>query len=101
MVMVGNKVPVLIRVYKFCWKSLEKFSNLLNACIIGFWLGILDHEDLHWIDQQYYNDERMYHDEHYNRRGLFSWEREVIDTYFTSCKSILLIGAGGGREVLA
>ena len=41
------------------------------------------------------------HDEQYNRRGLFLWEKEAIERYFIGRKHLLLIGAGGGREVIA
>ena len=33
--------------------------------------------------------------------GLFEWEKPIIEKHFSNAKSILLIAAGGGREVLA
>jgi hypothetical protein len=37
----------------------------------------------------------------HNKSGLFSWEMTAVSGYFGACRRILVIGAGGGREVLA
>lgn len=83
---------------------MDKFIKLINAFVVGFWLGVFKKDDFYWIDQYYFNVSKMgkmYHDNAYNKRGLFQWEKDVIERYFGHQKNLLLIGAGGGREVLA
>lgn len=99
--MKNTKEPSLIKAYFRAWDLLEKATHFINSCFVGFWLGVLKRDQLHRIDRAYYDKEKMYFDEQYNRRGLFNWENEVIEEYYRRCKHILLIGAGGGREVLA
>ncbi|MFC1755689.1 SAM-dependent methyltransferase [Thermoproteota archaeon] len=54
------------------------------------------------INNLYYSDtKKRYFDRSYNKSGLFDWEKRVIEKYYTHCKKILVVGAGGGREVLA
>jgi len=91
----------VIRIYSFSWKILRKLYVLIDACFVGFCLGILNRETLHLIDQSYYDNTKMYHDEAYNRGGLWSWEKEALNTYFQTCRYLLVAGVGGGREVLA
>ncbi|MCJ7445742.1 MAG: hypothetical protein MUO26_14685 [Methanotrichaceae archaeon] len=73
----------------------------MKAIFAGFWLGILTKENLHLIDQVYYDKSKMYGTETYNKSGLWDWEKRVFDKYFQSCKTLLVAGVGGGREVLA
>lgn len=89
------------RLYLAAWDSYEKLEGVLHALFTGFWLGVLDRESLHRIDEAYYNQESRYQDEQYNRMGLFAWEMEVVRGYFSGCRTLMLVGAGGGREVLA
>lgn len=53
------------------------------------------------IDRVYYASTAKYTDSGYNRSGLWTWEREMITRYFGRCRCLLIVGAGGGREVLA
>ncbi|NJO65711.1 MAG: SAM-dependent methyltransferase [Richelia sp. RM2_1_2] len=82
-------------------KTLDKLFLLFSACLNGIWLGILNRETMHLIDEYYYDNQKMYQWEEYNRAGLWGWEKKVINEYFEKCKSLLVLGAGGGREVLA
>jgi hypothetical protein len=89
-------------------RRLPQVYYLLEACFSGFWLGILQREELHRIDQAYYddpanlyNEDHDYFDAEYNRRGLWKWERQAIDTCFPKDGKLLVGSAGGGREVLA
>ncbi len=69
--------------------------------MIGCWLGVLDRNTLHRIDQFYYEERLMYADPDYNRSGLMEWEQCAIKTHFPRRGRLLLVGAGGGREALA
>jgi hypothetical protein len=81
------------------------------------WLGILPVQGFHAIDEEYYArsgrgssgrtrltvrpGEPNYYSAEYNQRGLWEWEKKTISEHFADCERLLVIGAGGGREVLA
>lgn len=75
--------------------------KVTHACFDGFWLGLLDPDELHAIDERYYLDEAMYRDPTFNQSGFQPWERAAVDRYFRGCRRLAVIGAGGGREVVA
>jgi hypothetical protein len=77
------------------------------ATSIGVWLGILSRSALDAIDDIYYLGDigRQcnpidYRADAHNRRGLWEWEREALDRHFRKGR-VAVLGAGGGREVLA
>jgi 2-polyprenyl-3-methyl-5-hydroxy-6-metoxy-1,4-benzoquinol methylase len=82
-------------------KLLIAFYLILKACFSGIWLGLLRRETLLEIDSAYYSSTKKYRDGRYNKSGLWSWEKAMIALYFQNAKRLLLVGAGGGREVLA
>jgi hypothetical protein len=101
-------MPLLIRIYLSTQSWFEKALAVVRACFVGLWLGVLTRERLHAIDEEYYTrskrkrgKEYNYHSEEYNRGGLSSWEKAVLARYFEGSRRLLVIGAGGGREVLA
>jgi Tellurite resistance protein TehB len=108
-----QKHALELKIYLFSHRQLESFQRFLERIFIflsavfnGFWLGILGRAALHLIDQVYYDNsqayqDHRYRDETYNRKGLWAWEQKIIDHYFQSCKCLLLLSVGGGREVLA
>ncbi len=85
------------RMTQWCSQLLRAWGRLMTGC----WLGVLDRKTLQRIDQFYYEERSMYADPDYNRSGLMDWEQQAVQTHFQKCKRLLLIGAGGGREVLA
>lgn len=99
--MNSKNYPLNLKIYFFTRKKLDKLFVLLNACLSGFWLGILNQKTMYLIDEYYYDNQKMYRWEEYNKAGFWEWEKKVIDEYFHECTSLLLLGAGGGREVLA
>jgi len=82
-----------------------------RGCFVGVWLGFLTRKLLHCVDEEYYTrtkraynqypGEHDYHSNEWNLRGLLSWEERALNSYFRGCERLLLLGAGGGREVLA
>jgi hypothetical protein len=79
----------------------QKLSNASVAMFKGFWLGILPKHVLHQVDEYYYDNVDMYHDEGYHLSGLLAWEQAAVDAYFQNCHTLMLLGAGGGRETIA
>ncbi|RBY93931.1 hypothetical protein DQ244_00715 [Blastococcus sp. TBT05-19] len=53
------------------------------------------------LDEAYYRGEDMYRSAAYNRRGLFDWEARIVESHVRPRSRIAVLGAGGGREVLA
>lgn len=98
-----------VRTYIAARKARDRLFRALNACFDGFWLGLLSREDLHALDETFYETRResvdgrlyTYLDEDYNSRGLAEWEEAVVEEHFSPGSRVIVTGAGGGREVLA
>jgi SAM-dependent methyltransferase len=97
---VPARAPLRVRAYVGASAVWNRAAALLQAVYEGVWLGVLRRADLHAIDQRFYDHNAAYHGDAHNLRGLFPWEVEAMEA-FDSCRRILVIGAGGGREVLA
>ncbi len=94
--------PLWFRLNSAADHGFVRLFNLLSACRKALWLGFLSRESLHQMDHYYYDSQKkLYCDDAYNKKGLWGWEKEAIDAYFQACQSVLVTGAGGGREVLA
>jgi len=91
---------VLLSMHRFSWRCLEVFEEILRGLWAGLWLGVLGRDRLHALDSAYYGTSATYPDRDHNLGGLFSWEAEALDRFFGECRRIVLLGAGGGREVL-
>jgi hypothetical protein len=81
---------------------------LLEAGVDGLCLGLMQRDFLRQISEVHYEDARKYRTKEYdyqnvdyNRRGLWGWEQQAIARQFGSCRRLMVVGAGGGREVLA
>jgi hypothetical protein len=114
-------MPLLVRTYFLTRRWFEKALAIAWGsawgCFTGLWLGVLTRESLHAIDEEYYTrskrgdsgriqvsigpGEPNYYSAEYNKRGLWEWEKKAISEHFADCEPLLVIGAGGGREVLA
>jgi hypothetical protein len=82
--------------------------GLLEAGVDGLCLGLMQRDFLRQISEVHYDDARKYRtkeydyqDLEYNRRGLWGWEQQAISRHFGSRRRLMVVGAGGGREVLA
>jgi hypothetical protein len=99
---------MLARPYYFLRRTWAGAEKLLGAVVTGAWLGVLSRSTLNAIDDLYYvggESKRFspidYQDDEYHRLGLWSWEQSAIDQHFRPPGSVAVLGAGGGREVLA
>jgi hypothetical protein len=99
-----RRCPLIIKMYFLSRKMLHRFFQKLygiaTMCFTGFWLGLLNSHYLCLIDEVYYNNSSMYYKDDYNKKGLWNWEKVIIDKYFYDCKDLMILGAGGGREYL-
>jgi SAM-dependent methyltransferase len=77
-------------------------AALLQAVYDGVWLGVLGRESLYGIDRRFYDGNAVYHGDAHNLLGLMAWEEAALSNEaFAGCRRLLVLGAGGGREVLA
>jgi cyclopropane fatty-acyl-phospholipid synthase-like methyltransferase len=80
------------------WKRLRGFGEAAHT---GAWLGLLSPRALHAVDEAFYAGSRTYLSDAHNLKGLLPWEQAAVREFFPAGGRLLLIGAGGGREVLA
>jgi hypothetical protein len=98
-----------VRRYLSARRERDRVVRGLGAAFDGLWLGLLDREQLHELDEAFYDERiervdghaRRYDDDAYNARGLFDWEEAAVRGHFPAGARVVVTGAGGGREVLA
>jgi hypothetical protein len=89
------------RSYLFLASVWRRALFLADVGFVGFWLGILGRAGLHEVDDALYRQRRNYREDEHNLRGLFDWEEDVVKRHFSRCRRLLVLGAGGGREVIS
>lgn len=96
-----TRPDLLTRIVLGSHRFVEGGMSATRGVFDGFWLGVLDDRRLAALDVAYYDRESKYQAEAYNRRGLSDWEQHAVDTYFPPGGRVTVVGAGGGREVVA
>ena len=66
-----------------------------------FWLGLLRPDELQRITDEYYRSDVYLRDRDYNLGGINYIEVGLIEQWFEPGGTVLLIGAGAGREAIA
>ena len=99
--MSGRLQNVLVRAALASAKIPPRIMRGTRAVLNAGWLGLLSDASLRMLDERYYEDSIVYRTDEWNERGLFVWERELIDEHFRGCARVLVLACGGGREVLA
>jgi hypothetical protein len=96
-----------VGIYLWSRRQVGRFFRIFMAVFTGFWLGALTRAQLEDVDDEYYVgtgarfDPVDYSNTAYNQSGLVAWEQNAIRTHFPGRGSLAVMGAGGGREVLA
>jgi hypothetical protein len=96
-----------VRAYLWSRRQYGRLFRVATSVFMGVWLGILKRSHLEAVDDEYYvgTGERFdpidYRNIAYNKSGLAGWEQAAIRQHFPSAGSLVVMGAGGGREVLA
>ncbi len=96
-----SRPPAWLRAYTAVERTSERLVAVQRGVVDGVGLGLLDDERLGVLDAAYYDGVGTYVDEAHNRRGLFAWESRVVELHLPPGCSVVVTGAGGGREVLA
>lgn len=94
-------MSALARAYVLWRRWSHRAAAAGDAVATGLWLGVMGRGALHAVDQAFYEASGPYREEEHNTRGLFPWEEEAVRGHFAGCRALLVVGAGGGREVLA
>ncbi len=100
----GHEIPVsrmLIRLYLGSVQAFDAAGRILHACFIGVWLAVLGKRSLDELNDSFYCRARAYLSEARTLAGLMQWEEAAIDKHFGRCSSLIVTGAGSGREVIA
>jgi len=90
-----------LRMVSFSLNFLRSAYNFTDAVLTGFWLGVMSEKTLDRYNKLHYDRGAKYIDDVYNLSGLHEWEYNRLKKFFSSAKTFLLIGAGGGRETAA
>ncbi|MDH3695007.1 MAG: hypothetical protein OER96_10605, partial [Gammaproteobacteria bacterium] len=96
-----NLNDVVIKCFRISERTVVSVTNALNSTNQGLWLGLLNRDQLSRISELQYADWKRYQQREWNIFGLYHWEEQVIDKYFSGCESLLIGAVGGGREVYA
>jgi SAM-dependent methyltransferase len=82
-------------------RALRLGSSVVSATYAGIGLALLDRPAVLALHRTYFDEQQQYARDTYNLQGLTGWEVAAIEQFFGECRSLLLAGAGGGREALA
>lgn len=91
----------LVRFYLWQGRRWGTLVRALDGAYTGLWLGVLSREHLEAVDELHYHGSSTYNGETHNARGLMEWEEAAIGEFFGGRTRLAVLGAGGGREVLA
>ena len=91
---------LFVRLSHSCFTFLKKLTSFLDAFHSGFWLGALGKKGIAYSDELHYRTNTIYVEDEYNEKGLYDWEEYIVKNHFAEVKTIMLIAAGGGREVI-
>lgn len=99
--MPRTRRPLLVRIYLRERKMWQRLMRVLDGVHAGVWLGVLSPRQFEAADEAHYETGGTYTGEEHNLRGLMPWEEEAIGEFFAGRTRLAVLGAGGGREVLA
>ncbi len=80
---------------------LGRVAGGIGAVSDGIGFGLLRHGEIDQVVSDYYQSGRSWAEGLHNARGLFGWDQRVAHQLLAANSRILLVAAGGGREVLA
>ncbi|MBO9714781.1 hypothetical protein [Sphingomonas sp.] len=93
--------PTFIRFYLWQGRRWKTLIHALDGAYAGLWLGLLRPRHFEAVDDLHYRSNPSYNGERHNSSGLMDWEALAIDAFFQGAGRLAVIGAGGGRELLA
>jgi hypothetical protein len=99
---VSGRTPIRVVVADAVIRGIRRGCVVANTAAVAVALGLMDRRHLHALDHRHYRRVAgSYASTDHNLRGLFGWEQEAVQRWFADCRSVVVVGAGAGREVLA
>src|SRR5689334_260859 len=92
---------IALRIYLAADRIAGRLLRALEAIHRGFWLGLLSPSSLDAATAAMFSQSESYRDDEYNRSGFYYWEAAAVARHFSGARSVLVAGAGGGRELVA
>lgn len=101
-------MPLSVRAYYRVTRSRARMRRVSTALFDGFFLGLMDRDDLIVVDRAFYAHARepvggvghRYTDAEHIQSGLAAWEAAAVDAYFPEGARVIVTAAGAGREVV-
>ena len=98
---VSPPSSLFLRLYFKTQRAMQLLSTGMSSVYTGFWLGLMTREQILDVAEYYFRKERFYRTDEYNTSGLFEWEKNAVEGHFAGRRKLLLLAAGGGRELIA
>jgi SAM-dependent methyltransferase len=91
------------RLYRHFLAATRRMPDKPLALLQALWLGVLDADALNDVTFLAYEGQGQdgFAGEEFNFQGFWPWELAAVEAAFDGCRSVLVAGAGGGREVIA
>lgn len=97
-----QKMRIGSRAYLLFSRCRRLLPQRLLVFFQAIWLGLLDASALDEITNSYYSGlSGGFGSEQHNLQGLWPWEANAVEASFANGKTLLVAGAGGGREAVA
>lgn len=98
----NSSAGILPRLYITSCKALGWLPAKLLVLYRAVWLGLLDADAMTEVTRLDYMGRSGFDDEAWNlNTGLWPWEAAAVQDSFAHAARLLVVGAGGGREVIA
>src|SRR5262249_29924314 len=99
--MIPQRPTFRLRLFYLSQRVSVRVHRLIEALQGGFWLGLLDRDQINALVSHRYDEAEMYRTTAHNFFGFFASEKEIMKDHFNGCRSALVAAAGGGREMIA
>jgi len=98
---IPQKLPIRLRLFYLSQRLRAHGLRIFDALQAGFWLGILNSDQINAVVSNLYEESNLYRTAAHNLNGFFPYESELIRDHFNGCRSVVVAAAGGGREMIA
>ena len=80
--------PFKLTAYNIFHQIVTRIITAIEIFDQGFWLGMLNDDDLDILTDAYYKTAQTYRDKEYNESGFFDWEKQIVKNYFNNYKEL-------------
>ena len=96
-----QRVSKVAHRYHRAARRLARLPPRPRAVVQALCLGLMDTRTLNEVTRLSYSSGTGFDSDEHNSSGLWPSEAEAVRAHFVGCRSILVAGAGGGREAIA